>query len=601
MGSWVVLELTSRGDQEDPEIIKSAILRSLKRAEVFVPAAVTQIADARSVHILMEGYVFVRLDRAPQEYFRLENTKYIQSVLALPGMTGRARKLSTVEDSAIDKMKEQIRLLVDQGIGIGDRVRITSGPYKNMGAKVIEEIPEEGKVQVWIDLRSKQSLVTLPRSFLVVEERAPLSNENSRLTALRDWAMAAYPIVRWTAPFDDLVQTYRTYAHVEIWYRKLTAISDLQLFLKDTPAFSKMLSQIREKTEHLKKMRDWESRGRLLYSYVAFNNDRYSDIVFNSLQSKLDKLTKIDGILKRIRNLWDDVDSISRALAHKQEKDMVENVIVDGHNLACRCAYAPGLSNLTDSKGRPTGAMVGFLRSLGSLKKRYPDAALYVTWDGSSKRRKSRFSEYKAQRNSNPPDLTVLKKILPLLGVRQAWNKEEEADDVIATLTRRELARQKNVMFSTDKDLLQLVNDDTSLLIPPVGSRNEILFDPTTVLETIGVAPSKMVQLRAFYGDDSDNIPGVPRVPKKVLKALIQAHGSVDAVYRSGLTGLTKGQYERLRSFEPQIRINVELMSLVDVDIESIPTDMDPNVAQAILADYDIQPELLNTFFRRPE
>jgi len=245
--------------------------------------------------------------------------------------------------------------------------------------------------------------------------------------------------------------------------------------------------------------------------------------------------------------------------------------------------------------------MVGFLRSLGSLKKRYPDAALYVTWDGSSKRRKSRFSEYKAQRNSNPPDLTVLKKILPLLGVRQAWNKEEEADDVIATLTRRELARQKNVMFSTDKDLLQLVNDDTSLLIPPVGSRNEILFDPTTVLETIGVAPSKMVQLRAFYGDDSDNIPGVPRVPKKVLKALIQAHGSVDAVYRSGLTGLTKGQYERLRSFEPQIRINVELMSLVDVDIESIPTDMDPNVAQAILADYDIQPELLNTFFRRPE
>jgi len=498
-------------------------------------------------------------------------------------------------------MKEQIRLLVDQGIGIGDRVRITSGPYKNMGAKVIEEIPEEGKVQVWIDLRSKQSLVTLPRSFLVVEERAPLSNENSRLTALRDWAMAAYPIVRWTAPFDDLVQTYRTYAHVEIWYRKLTAISDLQLFLKDTPAFSKMLSQIREKTEHLKKMRDWESRGRLLYSYVAFNNDRYSDIVFNSLQSKLDKLTKIDGILKRIRNLWDDVDSISRALAHKQEKDMVENVIVDGHNLACRCAYAPGLSNLTDSKGRPTGAMVGFLRSLGSLKKRYPDAALYVTWDGSSKRRKSRFSEYKAQRNSNPPDLTVLKKILPLLGVRQAWNKEEEADDVIATLTRRELARQKNVMFSTDKDLLQLVNDDTSLLIPPVGSRNEILFDPTTVLETIGVAPSKMVQLRAFYGDDSDNIPGVPRVPKKVLKALIQAHGSVDAVYRSGLTGLTKGQYERLRSFEPQIRINVELMSLVDVDIESIPTDMDPNVAQAILADYDIQPELLNTFFRRPE
>jgi 5'-3' exonuclease len=107
-----------------------------------------------------------------------------------------------------------------------------------------------------------------------------------------------------------------------------------------------------------------------------------------------------------------------------------------------------------------------------------------------------------------------------------------------------------------------------------------------------------MVQLRAFYGDPSDNIPGVPRVPKKVLRSLVQAHGSVEAVYRSGLTGLTKGQYERLRSAEPQVRINVELMTLVDVGVTSVPPDVDPDNVAARLRELDIEPtSLLDIFF----
>jgi DNA polymerase-1 len=194
--------------------------------------------------------------------------------------------------------------------------------------------------------------------------------------------------------------------------------------------------------------------------------------------------------------------------------------------------------------------------------------------------------------------IRILKDILPLFGIHQAWNPEEEADDVIATLTRKEFSRQNNVVFSTDKDLLQLVNGNTSLLVPAVGSRNEILFDSATVVKTIGVPSEKMVQLRAFYGDPSDNIPGVPRVPKKVLRSLVQAHGSVEAVYRSGLTGLTKGQYERLRSAEPQVRINVELMTLVDVGVTSVPPDVDPDNVAARLRELDIEPtSLLDIFF----
>jgi 5'-3' exonuclease len=171
-------------------------------------------------------------------------------------------------------------------------------------------------------------------------------------------------------------------------------------------------------------------------------------------------------------------------------------------------------------------------------------------------------------------------------------------------LVRGDLSNETNVIFSTDRDLLQLVTPTTSLLTPPAGSRNEVLYDPGIVVKTMGVPPGKVVELRSLYGDTSDNIPGVPRVPKKILRSLIQAHGSVDSVFRSGLAGLTKGQYERLRSAEPQIRINAELMTLVDVGYTTASPDVDPdNVAQR-LRELDIDPSsLLETFFgsvRRP-
>jgi 5'-3' exonuclease len=109
-----------------------------------------------------------------------------------------------------------------------------------------------------------------------------------------------------------------------------------------------------------------------------------------------------------------------------------------------------------------------------------------------------------------------------------------------------------------------------------------------------------MVQLRALLGDSSDNLPGVPRVPKKVLRSLIQAHGSVEAVYRSGLAGVSKVQYDRLRSAEPQVRINVELMALKDVPFTKVDPNPNPDEVAALLRAVEITPNsILETFFER--
>lgn len=617
-GEWVVLELNPRSEREDPDLIRSSISHSLKSADIFVPAAVTQVGDDRVVHYLMDGYAFVRHDRQPTDYFKLEGSRYVQNVLVRSGSGSRHRRISTIPDRDVVRMKDQIRQLTDQGIGVGDIVRINSGAYRNITATVLEEIPENRSVLVSVKLRSKESLVTLPRSFLVVVERAPLSAVSNRLAAILEWAIQVRPVYLWDAKIEPLHEAFAKYERVERLNQSCYTLFGLVSFgtvLRNGSPDSSPVAKLKAKLVELERFNEWQERARLLFSFISsYRGGGLKEGDLDPLQGKLLELMWMDDLLDRIRRLWEDVDGISRALARRQEgKTMVQNVLVDGFNLAYRCLYAPGMSELKDSKGRPTGLILGFLRSLGSLKKRFPDSRLHVVWDGSSRRRKQRFAEYKANRDSSAQRETmapeapsgirfdpvrILKDMLPLFGIHQSWNPEEEADDVIASLVRKDFSRQTNVIFSTDKDLLQLVNENTSLLIPPVGSRNEILFDVATVVKTIGVPSEKMVQLRAFYGDPSDNIPGVPRVPKKVLRSLVQAHGSVEAVYKSGLTGLTKGQYERLRSAEPQVRINVELMTLVDVSVTSVPPDVDPDNVAERLRELEIQSDsLLDTFF----
>lgn len=611
MGEWVVLELNTKGEQEDPDLVRASISQSLKNADVFVPAAVTQVGEDRVIKYLMDGYAFIRLDsdRQPNDYFKLEGSKYVQTVLIKPGQGSRYNRISTIGDPDILRMQEQIKQLTDQGIGVGDVVRITSGPYRNMRASVVEDIPEEGRVQVYIKLRSKQSLMSIPRSFLVVVERAPLSAVSNRLNALRDWAALAKPVFEWeaTEPYNQLMLNYSEYSRLATLNTRGRVLHDLLTF--DTQ-FLRPLDRMHRSYQELVKVSSWMRKGFKLFSFVSFyGKSKLDEGQLEGIRSKVIEYTWLDDLLERIRMLWEDVDNVSRAVALEENGGVTHNVLIDGHNLAFRCFYAPGMSKLMDSQGRPTGVILGFLKGVAALKKRYPEASIHVIWDGSSRRRKLQFGEYKANRNSSSmaaeapsgirfDPIRFLKDTLPLLGVRQAWNPEEEADDVIASLVRGSLKGENNVIFSTDRDLLQLVTTSTYLLTPAIGARNEILFNPEIVEKAVGVPPEKIVQLRSLYGDSSDNIPGVPRVPKKVLKALIKGYGSIEGIYRSGLAGLTRGQYERLRNAEPQIRINVELMTLLDVDFTVTPPDVDPDSVTTRLRELDINPEaFLDTFF----
>lgn len=595
MTEWVVLELTPRSEGEDPDVISQAITRSLKEAEVFVPAAVTDLGDERLFKYLVEGYVFVRKTRPDTDYLRLEGTRYIQSVLTSTG-PGKSRKLATVGQGEIDRMRSQILEESDQGISVGDVVRIISGPYKNIEAEVVEEIPEQGLVQLYVKLRSKQSVVTLPRSVLRVMARSPLSMVRAKLASLIKWAAAATRLAEWEPP-NGLGQKLEEYTRLSLWEAQIGQLEVLTAF--EEGGLDQTLGRVASSYEALCRIISWGRHGRPLYDYVGSyykSGERLAGLV-----SKLEDLERISRITSRARIIRKELEAMGREMQNDVDETSVQNVLVDGYNLAFRCLYAPGMGNLKDATGRPTGVVVGFLKSLGSLRKRFPGCALHVVWDGSSKRRKGVFGAYKANRKVRPvvdgpegfDQAAFLREVLPQLNVRQYYNAQEEADDVIAALVRGVFSEQTNVVYSTDRDLLQLVTGKTRVLMPGAGTRKEILYDSKGVLEDFGVDPKDIVQLRAFYGDASDNIPGVPRVPKKVLRALLQTHGSIEGVYTSGLSGLTRSQYEKLRSAEPQVRLNVELMSLVDVPYTCIEADPYVSAAVARLQELNIQPEAI--------
>jgi 5'-3' exonuclease/transcription antitermination factor NusG len=603
---WIVLELASRSEGEDPDLIRQVVRATVKDAEVFVPAVVTQIGDDRVVHYLVEGYAFVRYEHTDSAYLRLENTRYIQSVLTEPG-AGKQRQLATITTSEVEKMRRQVEAEVDQGIGVGDTVLVTSGPYRNIEATVIEEIPEQGRVQVYVCLRSKESLITLPRSFLRVVDRAPLSPALSKLNALKVWTQKAAPILSWDSPVEPLLKAYDKYHELYTWcdqgltWWPIVALFNGSLDHKSL-TLQKTWVRVSETTRLMGRAGPlWEET----MSLSRFLSDAVSP---EEIEDKLSELTWFEAVLAKIRSLGESLDRLEyQVVRYSGKKNMIQNILIDGYNLAYRCWLAPGLNELRDSHGRFTGMVVGFLNSLGALKKRYPEAVFYVAWDrdrGGSKRR-SIYGEYKANRThreGTDEQLDLLYRVLPLLGVRQAESPGNEADDVLASLVHNELQGQQNLIFSNDRDFLQLVSKNTSLLVPKAGSRKEILYDPDGVRKDWGVFPEDICQLRAFFGDTSDNLPGVPRVPKKILRDLVKAHGSVDGVYNSGLAGLTRNQYERLRLAEPQVRLNLRLMTLEDVTVSIKGPDVSPEGVVSLLKQIEVSPKsVLTTFFRHSE
>jgi 5'-3' exonuclease/transcription antitermination factor NusG len=640
---WVVLELGPKADGEDPDLVRRSIRGILRDADVFIPAAVTILGEDKVVRYLVEGYAFVRRTFPDAQYLKLENTRFVNAVLTRTGKPGQGRALSTIKDREIERLRAQVHAESEQGIGVGDTVLITSGPYRQITAIVYEDIPEHDAVQVFVRLRSKEALVSLPRNFLRLVSKAEKGVQpKMRGEELMAWLQGARRVFTWKGETIKVVTNL---------CEKVTVLSDyterLPPLLASVQASyfqPKNLSELDSKIENLATLALISERLTLLVNAAKIS---YKELDASGLQQKASLWGQVEGwssatrglsnllspfyrapslarveskyldwtwacnALERLENIQGGIEVIQEDMADLGVEEVsfddtpkthvrasVFNVIIDGLNLAVRCMYAPGLGGLKDSKGRATGVYVGFLRSLGAFRKKWPGCEIYVCWDGSNNRRRAIFNKYKADRPPLPVSISEvewLKEVLPLLGVHQYWHPDEEADDAIASLVSGPLADQRNIIYSTDKDLFQLVNERTSFLSPAVAKNPEKIYGVKETEERWGVPADKVTILRAFLGDTSDKIPGVG-VTEAIVVKLVQAYGTVDRIFEAlpTLPGLSKKHYEKLTTTEADVRRNLRLMTLSrDLTLTSIPARSDWKAAKERLLDVDMKPDAI--------
>src|SRR5437764_10468836 len=207
-------------------------------------------------------------------------------------------------------------------------------------------------------------------------------------------------------------------------------------------------------------------------------------------------------------------------------------MLLDGNSLAYRAFYALPAENFKTQGGLTTNAVYGFTAMLINLLRDEQPTHIAAAFDVSRQTfRVDKYPEYKAGRSSTPDEfrgqIDITKEVLVALGITVLAEPGYEADDLIATLaTQAEDAGYRVLVVTGDRDALQLVSDDVTVLYPRKGVSELTRFTPEAVVEKYGLTPQQYPDFAALRGDPSDNLPGIPGVGEKTATKWINQFGS---------------------------------------------------------------------------
>ena len=222
-------------------------------------------------------------------------------------------------------------------------------------------------------------------------------------------------------------------------------------------------------------------------------------------------------------------------------------VLVDGNNLLFRSYYATAYSGnfMNNSKGFPTNGLYGLVNMLNKIIKDENPKYMLVAFDKGKTFRHEEYKEYKEGRIKMPEDLAkqfvVAKELLPKMGIKCLEVENYEADDIIGTYSKIiSDTNNKGLIVSSDKDLLQLINKNNTVKL--LKSHDYIMMDENEFMNTYGLTPDKMIDLKGLMGDSSDNIPGVKGIGEKTALKLLQKYNTIEGLYENieELSGSTK-------------------------------------------------------------
>jgi DNA polymerase-1 len=253
-------------------------------------------------------------------------------------------------------------------------------------------------------------------------------------------------------------------------------------------------------------------------------------------------------------------------------------LLIDGHSVAYRAFFALPVENFATRTGQHTNAVFGFTSMLINVLRDEQPTHVAVAFDVSRQTfRQEVYADYKANRATSPDEfkgqVQLIKEVLDALNVVHVEVEGYEADDVIATIATAAPGAGMEVLICTgDRDAMQLVNDSVTVLYPRRGVSDLLRMTPAAVEERYLVSPARYPELAALVGENSDNLPGVPKVgPKTAAKWLNEWDGLENILAHADQIKGVAGQ--NLRDNLEQVRINRQVNALL-TDLE-LPVGLD--------------------------
>src|SRR6478735_5935070 len=276
----------------------------------------------------------------------------------------------------------------------------------------------------------------------------------------------------------------------------------------------------------------------------------------------------MSGAVPRVRAVSPARTASKKTEAAEKAAEKPTLMLLDGNSLAFRAFYALPAENFKTKGGLTTNAVYGFTAMLINLLRDEKPSHVAAAFDVSRQTfRKEKYPEYKEGRSATPDEfrgqIDITKEVLGALGITVLAEPGFEADDIIATLaTQAEDAGYRVLVVTGDRDSLQLVSDDVTVLYPVKGVSELTRFTPDAVQAKYGLTPSQYPDFAALRGDPSDNLPGIPGVGEKTATKWIAEYGSLQALVDN--VDKVKGKVgDALRAHLSSVILNRELTDLV--------------------------------------
>ncbi|WCA22251.1 5'-3' exonuclease [Candidatus Phytoplasma oryzae] len=247
---------------------------------------------------------------------------------------------------------------------------------------------------------------------------------------------------------------------------------------------------------------------------------------------------------------------------------MKKLVLVDGNSILFRAYYATAYKKkiIQNKYGEDINALIVFINMFKKILEQ-TEKNICVIFDSKQKTKKHKiYPNYKKKRPPTPVKLinqiSLIKEYLELSGIKHHCQNGYEADDIIGTLAKEASEKKINVLiFSSDKDFLQLIDDNIIICLIKKGLKNVIYYNQDILLNELKLKSSQIIDFKSIVGDLSDNIEGIPKIGPKTAIKLLNKFYNLENIF-DNLSQIDNKTKERLIKFKERVFFNRLLVKI---------------------------------------